>query len=73
MLGVTLLQPRYNTWKEESFDGTIYSNTRNFPEVGWSIGVETGFGIAIHASASISYTGMYENFISFGRRRQWWK
>lgn len=57
----------------ESFDGTIYSNTQNFPEVGWSIGGEIGFGIAIHASASISYTGMYENFISFGRRRQWWK
>lgn len=57
----------------ESFDGTAYERSNSVPEIGRSIGFDVGFVIAIHASASISFSGVYNSFVDYGEEREWWK
>ena len=57
----------------ESFDGKHYNWVKGKPDVGYSLGGEFGFVIAVHASFSVSFAGIYDSFITFGSERGWWK
>ena len=61
-------------WKTyESYDGTAYERSKSMPEAGWTLGGEAGFVIAAHASLTVSFSGIYEDFVEYGRNRAWWK
>ncbi len=57
----------------KSFDGNDYYESKEPFAAEWSLGGEIGVGIAVHGSVSFSFSGMYDGFIEFGRKRDWWK
>ena len=57
----------------ETYDGNQYRTTKNVPDVGWSKGIEVGFVISFHVNVSVSYSGMYSDFVEYVRKRGWWK
>ena len=56
----------------ESFDGTEYERYKSVPDVGIGVGAEAAFVFSVHAGASISLSGIYEEFRTYGRRHGWW-
>ena len=57
----------------ETFDGIKYDKSQSTPAIGWSIGGEIGVIVSAHANVSISFSGIYDNFMTYGKERKWWQ
>ena len=56
----------------ESFDGTVRDTYETLPENSWGLGFDVGFVVSAHVNVSISFTGIYNSFIDYGRKWEWW-
>jgi len=57
----------------ESFNGKKDEPTPFTPESGISFGGEIGVLLSAHASFSISFSGIIDNFVIYGKEHDWWR
>ena len=56
----------------ESFDGNKPEPETSSPEITLGVGSDFGFVFALRYGASVSLSGIYKSFVSYGKSHSWW-